>query len=111
VNCFCCHFYRYLIEVDSKNETVPVVGSGRSNGLSAWDRLRRAEKGEVVIFQSRYGAGREGFFVKAVCVDREKLLNWAQEMGLPEGMVFIPDAAMPSVTLTGKTAREVLKKW
>lgn len=21
VNCFCCHFYRYLIEVDSKNET------------------------------------------------------------------------------------------
>ncbi|AEG14385.1 hypothetical protein Desku_0779 [Desulfofundulus kuznetsovii DSM 6115] len=88
-----------------------MAGSGCLNGLSAWDRLRRAEKGEVVIFQSRYGAGREGFFVKAVCADREKLLEWAREMGLSEERVFVPSAAMPNITLTGKTAREVLKKW
>lgn len=87
-----------------------MVGSGRSNGLSVWDRLRRAEKGEVVIFQSRYGAGREGFFVKAVCADREKLLEWAREMDLSEEKVFVPSAAMPNITLTGKMAREVLKK-
>lgn len=76
----------------------------------ALDRLRLAEKGEVAFFWSRYGAAREGFIFKVVCADGRKLLQWVQEAGLPEQKIFNSGAAMPSVTLTGKAAREVLGK-
>lgn len=76
----------------------------------ALDRLRLAEKGEVAFFWSRYGAAREGFIFKAVCADGKKLLQWAQEMGLPEGKIFDSGVAMPSVTLSGKVARKILEK-
>ncbi|MGB9803686.1 hypothetical protein [Desulfofundulus sp.] len=86
--------------------------SGRE---SIWDRLRRAEKGEVAFSGRatvRAGKGFSSrFFIKAVCADRQRLLEWARKVGLPGERVFVPDAATPSVTLTGKTAREVLVWW
>ncbi|WP_027719186.1 hypothetical protein [Desulfovirgula thermocuniculi] len=35
----------------------------------ALERLRRAEKGEVALFWSRYGGAGEGLILKAVCAD------------------------------------------
>lgn len=74
----------------------------------ALERLRRAEKGEVALFWSRYGGAGEGFILKAVCADGGRLSEWVREIDLPEGRIFRPGMAMPSITLTRKAAREVL---
>lgn len=73
----------------------------------AWERLRNAERGELAFFWSYY-CGSAVF--KAVCADVEKLKAWAAENGVPEEKVLVPGAALPNITLVGKSAKEAIKK-
>lgn len=75
--------------------------------LPAWERLRKAERGELAFFWSYYC---NSAVFKAVCADIEKLRAWADENGIPEKAVLLPEAAMPSITLVGKNAKEVIRK-
>jgi hypothetical protein len=73
----------------------------------AWERLKRAEQGELAFFWSYY-CGSAVF--KVLCADIEKLKKWTAENGLPEDTVLVPESAMPSVTLVGKSAKEAIRK-
>ena len=85
---------------------------GKHGGLQrrakppAFERLHRAMRGEIEFFWTSYGSG--GLLFKAVCSDAKKLKEWLCSVGLSGVRVFDPGTALPSATMTGKTARRAL---
>lgn len=70
------------------------------------EKMALARKGEVVVFEARYGKHKENLLLKVYCADRAKLLRWAQERRLLADIVE-PVAGVPHLVCVKKQKRRV----
>ena len=65
-------------------------------------------RGGIAAVAARYGARREGLFVKIMCRDAGKLAAWLRRLGIAKRPC--PGGSTPHLDLAGKEAREALAK-
>ncbi len=66
--------------------------------------LALAREGEIAYIEHRYH-GRQ--ILKVICSDREKLLAWGREHGIPERWLHVSRSGLPHFDLWGSVARKV----
>lgn len=68
------------------------------------EKMACAKKGEVIVFETRYGKRSENLLLKVYCTDADKLDRWAQERRIPADIV-VPAAGVPHLIYTCKSGQ------
>ncbi|MEW6573151.1 MAG: hypothetical protein AB1374_05910 [Bacillota bacterium] len=76
--------------------------------------VKRARAGKIAIIEMPFAVKTRGRrcrpFVKVMCADREKLLQWGRARGIPAGWLHVSRSGLPHFDLWGRQAESVLRE-
>lgn len=75
-------------------------GTGKAAALAL------AREGEISFLEHRHKGRR---ILKVICSDKERLLEWARENGIPEKWLHVSRKGIPHFDLWGSMAKRVQK--